>query len=61
VRTSSSAAPADEFLQVLKAIWTTNPVKFHGKFYQVPESYIGPKPVQKPHPPIHMGPLYRER
>jgi len=46
---------ADEFLQVLKAIWTTNPVKFHGKFYQVPESYIGPKPVQKPHPPIYMG------
>src|SRR5438128_9433707 len=48
-------AMADEFLQVLKAIWTTNPVEFHGKFYQVPKSYIGPKPVQKPHPPIYMG------
>jgi probable F420-dependent oxidoreductase len=48
-------AMADEFLQVLKAIWTTNPVKFHGKFYQLPESYIGPKPVQKPHPPIYMA------
>src|SRR2546422_11314982 len=41
-------AMADEFVQVLKAIWTTNPVEFHGKFYQVPKSYIGPKPVQKP-------------
>src|SRR6266436_5476161 len=48
-------AMADEFLQVLKAIWTTDPVAFQGKFYQVPASYIGPKPVQKPHPPIYMG------
>jgi probable F420-dependent oxidoreductase len=48
-------AMADEFLQVLKAIWTTNPVEFHGKFYQIPKSYIGPKPVQKPHPPIYMA------
>src|SRR5712691_10532580 len=48
-------AMADEFLQVLKAIWTTNPVEFHGKFYQVPKSYIGPKPVQKPHPPIYLA------
>ncbi len=48
-------AMADEFLQVLKAIWTTNPVKFEGKFYRVPESYINVKPVQKPHPPIYMA------
>ena len=48
-------AMADEFLQALKAIWTTNPVEFHGKFYQIPKSYIGPKPVQKPHPPIYMA------
>lgn len=38
-------AMADEFLQVLKAIWTTNPVEFHGQFYHLPKSYIGPKPV----------------
>ena len=48
-------ARADEFLQVLKAIWTTNPVEFHGKFFQVPKSYINPKPVQKPHPPIYLA------
>jgi len=48
-------AVADEFLQVLKAIWTTNPVEFRGKFYTVPKSFIGPKPVQKPHPPIYMA------
>ena len=33
-------ALADEFLPLLKAIWTTNPVEFHGKFFNVPKSYI---------------------
>jgi probable F420-dependent oxidoreductase len=46
---------ADEFLPLLKTIWTTNPVEFHGEFFTVPKSYIDAKPVQKPHPPIYMG------
>jgi len=48
-------ARAEEFLQVLKAIWTTNPVEFRGKFFTLPSSYIQPKPVQKPHPPIYLA------
>jgi probable F420-dependent oxidoreductase len=48
-------ARADEFLQVLKAIWTTNPVEFRGKFFELPKSYIYPKPVQTPHPPIYLA------
>ncbi|MGH9496547.1 MAG: LLM class flavin-dependent oxidoreductase, partial [Candidatus Sulfotelmatobacter sp.] len=39
----------------LKAIWTTNPVEFNGKFFKVPKSYINVKPVQKPHPPIYLA------
>ena len=46
-------ARADEFLQVLKTIWTTDPAEHHGKFFSLPKSHIGPKPVQKPHPPIY--------
>lgn len=46
---------ADEFLEVLKAIWTTNPVEFHGTYYHVPRSLIEPKPVQRPHPPIYLA------
>ncbi len=46
---------ADEFLQVLKAIWTTDPVEFHGRFFHVPKAFIQPKPVQKPHPPIYLA------
>ena len=45
-------ARADEFIQVLKAIWTTNPAEFNGKFFSLPKSIIDAKPVQKPHPPI---------
>lgn len=46
---------ADEFLQVLKAIWTTDPVEFRGKHFTVPKSTIQPKPVQQPHPPIYLA------
>jgi probable F420-dependent oxidoreductase len=44
-----------EALEALKAIWTTDPVEFHGEFFDIPRSVIGPKPVQKPHPPIYMA------
>jgi probable F420-dependent oxidoreductase len=46
---------ADEFLAVLKAIWTTDPVAFSGRYYRVPRSVIEPKPVQQPHPPIYLA------
>ena len=45
----------EEALQVLTTIWTTDPVQFEGEFYSVPRSFIGPKPVQKPHPPVYLG------
>ena len=48
-------ARANEFIQVLKTIWTTDPAEFHGKFFSLPKSHIGPKPVQKPHPPIYIA------
>jgi alkanesulfonate monooxygenase SsuD/methylene tetrahydromethanopterin reductase-like flavin-dependent oxidoreductase (luciferase family) len=46
---------ANEFLQILKRIWTDEVVEFKGQFYSIPASKIGPKPVQKPHPPILLG------
>ncbi len=52
---TTRGAMADEFLQVLKAIWTTDPSGFKGKFYSLPKSHIYPKPVQKPHPPIYLA------
>ena len=30
-------------------------MEFKGKFYNIPASKIGPKPVQEPHPQIYLG------
>jgi probable F420-dependent oxidoreductase len=46
---------ADEFVQVLKKVWTDDVVEFKGQYYNIPASKIGPKPVQKPHIPIYLG------
>ncbi|HSE36919.1 MAG TPA: LLM class F420-dependent oxidoreductase [Blastocatellia bacterium] len=48
-------ARCDEFLRAMIELWTKDPVKFDGQFYQIPESKVGPKPVQKPHPPIYVA------
>jgi probable F420-dependent oxidoreductase len=48
-------ARADEFLKVLKAVWTDDPVEFTGEFYRVPRAHVAPRPVQRPHPPLLLG------
>ena len=55
VSMKNRAKRADEFIAVLKAVWTTDPVEFHGEFFEIPKSIIQPKPVQKPHPPIYLA------
>jgi hypothetical protein len=45
----------DEYLRCLEALWTQDPVEFAGEFYTVPRSYVGPPPVQRPHPPVLLG------
>ena len=46
---------AEEFIAGLKAIWTEDPVEFHGEFYEVPRAHVDPRPVQRPHPPLLLG------
>jgi probable F420-dependent oxidoreductase len=48
-------ARCDEFLEAMIELWTKDPVKFDGAFYHIPESKVGPKPIQKPHPPIYVA------
>src|SRR3954469_19127195 len=49
------AARSDEHLAVMKALWTQDPSSFDGEYYTLPECCMYPKPVQQPHPPIHVG------
>lgn len=48
-------ARMDEYLRCLEALWTQDPVEFDGEFYRVPPSHTGPRPVQRPHPPVLLG------
>jgi alkanesulfonate monooxygenase SsuD/methylene tetrahydromethanopterin reductase-like flavin-dependent oxidoreductase (luciferase family) len=44
---------ADEWTQVLKALWTVEGEQdFHGRYFDVPAAFMEPKPLQKPYPVI---------
>lgn len=45
----------DEYLAVMRTLWTDEVSSFHGDTYDLPECRMYPKPVQTPHPPIHVG------
>jgi alkanesulfonate monooxygenase SsuD/methylene tetrahydromethanopterin reductase-like flavin-dependent oxidoreductase (luciferase family) len=45
----------EEAIECMKAVWGQDPVEFHGKYFNLDPAYIGPKPIQKPHPPILVG------
>ena len=49
------ASWSDEALEVIKRLWTEDSVTFHGKHFDLDEYQLVPKPVQKPHPRIHVG------
>jgi len=44
-----------EGLQIMKALWTEPSVTYEGRFWQLKDIAMEPKPVQKPHPPIWFG------
>ncbi len=45
----------EEFIAAMRAAWGPDPVSFSGQFYNIPESRIGPKPLQAGGPPIILG------
>ena len=45
----------DEYIQVIKQLWTTPKASFKGKYISYEDVEAYPKPVQKPHPPIWIG------
>lgn len=44
-----------ERIEAMKALWTEERAEYHGEFVDFGPSYAWPKPVQKPHPPVHVG------
>jgi len=44
-----------ESIEAMKDIWTKERAEYHGEFVTFDPMIAWPKPVQKPHPPIHVG------
>jgi probable F420-dependent oxidoreductase len=45
----------DEGVELIRRAWTEERVTFRGRFYNVSDLQVTPKPVQQPHPPIWLG------
>jgi probable F420-dependent oxidoreductase len=48
-------ARADEYLALLRRLWTEPVIDHRGGHYRVPSMRLDPKPVQRPHPPLLLG------
>ena len=48
-------ALSDEYIAVLKMLWTQDKPAFHGQYVHFDHIAFEPKPVQKPHIPIWIG------
>jgi probable F420-dependent oxidoreductase len=48
-------AVSDEYIEILKKLWTTSPAEHSGTHYRFGPLRCEPRPVQRPHPPIWIG------
>ena len=55
VDSTSLVARFNEGLRLMKVLWTEPRVNFDGRFWQLKDAGMEPKPFQKPHPPIWFG------
>ena len=44
-----------EFVDVLKGLWTQDVFSYKGRYYNVENAYLSPKPVQRPNPILYAG------
>jgi probable F420-dependent oxidoreductase len=47
-------ARCTSYLRVIKRLWTEPEAAYEDEFYSLRSSLLYPKPLQKPHPPIHI-------
>ncbi|PPA69760.1 LLM class flavin-dependent oxidoreductase [Jeotgalibacillus proteolyticus] len=45
----------EEFLQVMKGLWEQDTFSYEGKFYNIQDTKLEPKPVQRPNPILYAG------
>jgi F420-dependent oxidoreductase-like protein len=45
----------DEACEIIRLLWTEHRANFQGRYYQLSDAPLDPKPVQKPHPELMIG------
>lgn len=48
-------ARAREQIEIVKSLWTKAKTNYKGRFFEITDGIVEPKPIQKPHPPIWWG------
>lgn len=52
---ADTRALATETVEVILKALTQYPFEHHGAFYEIPPTTVNPRPVQLPHPPVHVS------
>jgi probable F420-dependent oxidoreductase len=55
IDSATRVARFTEGIRLMKALWTEPMVTYRGEIFQLEQGTMGPKPVQKPHPPVWLG------
>jgi natural product biosynthesis luciferase-like monooxygenase protein len=45
----------EEALAIIERAWTQDSFSFEGRYFQIPETAVAPKPIQKPYPPFRIA------
>jgi alkanesulfonate monooxygenase len=46
---------SEEYLTILKGLWTQRHFSFSGQYYQISDVTLAPLPMRRPHPKIYLG------
>ena len=52
---SKRASLCDEYIDVMKALWSEGVTEYEGETVTLTPCHFNPKPTQQPHPPIYFG------
>jgi alkanesulfonate monooxygenase SsuD/methylene tetrahydromethanopterin reductase-like flavin-dependent oxidoreductase (luciferase family) len=52
---ADTRAMSNESVDVILKALTQYPFEHHGRFYEIPPTTVNPRPVQEPHPPVHIS------
>ena len=44
-----------DYVELMKSLWCDETPRHEGRFHVLPECVFGPRPVQRPHPPLYFG------